>query len=52
MQLYVGDGETPGGIKIKNGCEEIASKIYNDGLELRRSHENTKLIIDGWEDLI
>ncbi len=49
--LYVGDGETPGGIKIIYG-DTLVNKIANDKLRVNINNRKAIFTIDGFEDLI
>ena len=48
MQLYVGDGKTPGGILIKNG-HQMAKKALND--QIRYSFNQGKFFVVDKEDI-
>mgnify|MGYP000318293959 CR=1 FL=1 len=50
-ELYVGDGETPGGILIKNG-NLVAEKVIDEKLRMRMEEARPVFIIDDYEDLI
>ena len=53
MRLYVGDGETPGGVLIKNGCGQVAEKILNGDLKYAQTNFGRgAIVLDDWEDII
>lgn len=51
--LYVGDGETPGGILIANHMMPPLVKKLRDGdLKLAMQRDQRKFILDDYEDLL
>ncbi len=49
--LYVGDGETPGGLKVRYG-DTLVNKIANDKLRVNINGRKAIFTIDEFEDLI
>ncbi len=49
--LYVGDGETPGGLKVRYG-DVLVNKINNDGLHVNINNRESIFTIDNFKDLI